>query len=30
MNKDYESCLDKLAAAPPETKSASFDLFYLG
>jgi len=22
MNKDYESCLDKLAAAPPETKSA--------
>ena len=22
MDKDYESCLDKLAAAPPETKSA--------
>jgi hypothetical protein len=22
MDKDYENCLDKLAAAPPETKSA--------
>jgi hypothetical protein len=22
MDKDYQSCLDKLAAAPPETKSA--------